>query len=95
MLTSGAPASCTFDSRARGTDQAGPGGAGAAPLLQAAPAAQGAAYRLITIGTAGGCGLVDDHIDVDKVGTGRQTGIPASWEGAGSAEVEVDRGPER
>jgi hypothetical protein len=39
--------------------------------------------------------LVDDHVDVDKVGTGRQTGIPASWEGAGSAEVEVDRGSER
>ena len=36
-----------------------------------------------------------DHIDVDKMWTGRQTGTPASWEGAGSAEMEVDRGPER
>ena len=39
--------------------------------------------------------LVDDHIDVDIVWTGRQTGTPASMEGAGGAEVEVGCGVER
>jgi hypothetical protein len=51
--------------------------------------------NLVTLGPGRSCqvmrvALVDDHVDVDMVCTGRQTGTPASLEGAGRAQVEME-----